>query len=125
MRVIAEYNPKHDEIAEFESRHETPDTGERRLAVAILYDGVNAVRAEKRKNQPGEGHEWLSSEDRGWIYSFLNVCHFLGVDPEYVRRNLLAQGQAKAIFTSRSVRRFTPVLAPRRKMVLARGNLTA
>jgi len=35
-----------------------------------------------------EVEEWITHEGNEWIFSFDNVCEFLGLDPEYLRRGL-------------------------------------
>ena len=35
-----------------------------------------------------EAEEWMRSSDTGWPFSFVNVCAALGLDADYVRRQL-------------------------------------
>jgi hypothetical protein len=34
---------------------------------------------------------WLSSDDIGWPFSFVNICHALGIDPGWLRRRIREQ----------------------------------
>jgi hypothetical protein len=33
-------------------------------------------------------NEWFSSDDRHWLFSFVNVCDTLGLEPTYIRTGL-------------------------------------
>jgi hypothetical protein len=35
-----------------------------------------------------EAREWVASTDRGWLFSFENICDTLEISAEYVRRGL-------------------------------------
>jgi hypothetical protein len=35
-----------------------------------------------------EACEWVTSEDRTWLFSFENICDTLEINAEYVRRGL-------------------------------------
>ena len=35
-----------------------------------------------------EAEEWFFSDDSHWLFSFVSVCHVLGLEPEYVRKKL-------------------------------------
>jgi hypothetical protein len=35
-----------------------------------------------------EAEEWVTSEDRSWLFSFENICDTLEINAEYVRRGL-------------------------------------
>lgn len=70
--------------------------GERRLTIAVLEDAVSCCRKYANAKDPrgrelfNEAWEWIISEDRAWILSFLNICDTLGLDPGYLRRGLRA-----------------------------------
>ena len=65
--------------------------GMRRLMVAVLQDATSALAGGAG---PGRGRlyretvEWVDSDDADWAFSFVNVCEFLGHDPDAVRRRL-------------------------------------
>jgi hypothetical protein len=40
-----------------------------------------------------DAHSWVASNDFAWPYSFLNVCEALGLSPEVLRAELLADTQ--------------------------------
>lgn len=68
--------------------------GERRLMVAILEDAVEVYRKQagardrKRRQLFVDAEAWIESDDRGWIFSFENICDVLGVDAGYLRKGL-------------------------------------
>lgn len=79
---------------------------ERKLMLAVLEDAINCFRTclfEKDPEKSGLFHEaegWIMEEDSSWLYSFDNICGFLGIDPKYLRaglmrwkEGLLAQGE--------------------------------
>jgi hypothetical protein len=69
---------------------------ERRLVVAVLEDAVDCFRKhihardEKARQLFMDAEEWISSEDRSWPFSFENVCDLLQINPQYLRRGLMA-----------------------------------
>lgn len=64
------------------------------LMCAILEDAIYCF--QKQFGNPGqearrlaaEAEEWLFTDDLEWIFSFLNICQALGLDPGYVRAGL-------------------------------------
>ena len=78
---------------------------EKRLMLAVLEDGiatfqrtVSATTGAARR-EFDEVRTWLASDDTAWPYAFVNVCHVLGFDPDYLRAGLtrwLATAQAHA-----------------------------
>ncbi len=69
---------------------------ERMLAVAVLWQAAMDLQkfryAPRRKKQRlyREAYQWVASDERGWAYSFVNLCDMLSVSPQYLRRELLA-----------------------------------
>ncbi len=69
---------------------------ERRLVVAVLEDAVECFQKHIRARDPKarqlfvDAEEWICSEDRSWPFSFENVCDLLQINPEYLRRGLIA-----------------------------------
>lgn len=69
---------------------------ERRLVVAVLEDAVDCfqkhirARDEKARQLFLDAEEWICSQDRSWPFSFENVCDLLQINPEYLRRGLMA-----------------------------------
>lgn len=75
--------------------------GERRLLVAMLEDAVRcfqqhrAAPTRQKRVLYTQAKQWITSRDESWIFSFDNVCGALGIDPEWLRRRLLAWEQAQ------------------------------
>ena len=73
--------------------HDT-NQGEKRLMLAVLEEAVATFQrnthAKTRRGQRlfREAEEWIHSEDVSWTFAFENVCHTLGLDPEYLRGGL-------------------------------------
>lgn len=67
---------------------------ERDLALAMLEDAVMCFQKylkstrEKEQYLFTETEEWFRSDNREWVFSFLNLCDFLGLDPEFVRKGI-------------------------------------
>ncbi len=36
-----------------------------------------------------EAEQWIFQDDYNWLCSFINICHILELDPEYIRRGLI------------------------------------
>lgn len=69
--------------------------GEKRLMIAILKDAVECLdkyrtaRSIAGRSQYESAIEWVVDPGRDWLFSFTNICDFLGFDPEYMREVLL------------------------------------
>jgi hypothetical protein len=69
-------------------------TPERRLMAAVLEDALGIALGPAQRNSPSvraSTEEWLFSDDEAWPFSFVNVCHALGIDPVWLRERVLAQ----------------------------------
>jgi hypothetical protein len=70
--------------------------GQRRLMIAVLEDAIECFQkcAEAKDNRTrqlgSEAEEWFLADDRDWLFSFVNVCETLEIDPAFLRRGLLA-----------------------------------
>lgn len=70
-------------------------SAERALALAVLWEAVFDLQkfrfAERRRQQRlyWEAYAWVASNDRGWPYSFVNLCEILDMNPGAVRQQLL------------------------------------
>ena len=71
---------------------------ERRLFIALLEDAVCLIRKEGVGSPPaalGRHAEadlaWLCSNDRHGPCSFLNVCSYLSLDPDWIRAEIRAE----------------------------------
>jgi hypothetical protein len=75
-------------------------TGERRLMIAVLEDGVRCVlklaasRDPLQRELAGEAERWIRSTDRSRLFAFENVCLALELDPDYVRGGVLRKMRA-------------------------------
>jgi hypothetical protein len=67
---------------------------EKRLMLAVLEDAVAVYRKHVHSRHAAgrqlfeEADEWIRSDDVGWPYSFVNICHVLGFDVDYMRDGL-------------------------------------
>lgn len=79
----------------------TPEIAERirqqpecRLLWAILQDAIetyvkysNGV-TRRAKRLFVEAEAWIMQDDVTWLCSFVNICHILAIDPDYIRMGL-------------------------------------
>ncbi len=69
---------------------------ERRLLLAVLCDAIVVFQRRaagyggSASRSTGEAERWILSDDRRWLYSFVNVCESLGIAHEPLRRALLS-----------------------------------
>jgi len=74
---------------------------EQELMLAVLEDAVccfesyAAARDKKRMRGFLEVEEWIMNEDKEWLFSFNNICEFLGLTPQFVRAGLLRRKERK------------------------------
>ena len=67
---------------------------ERLLMLAVLEDAIDCYQKFAHARDPrgtqmfDEAREWVSSNDRSWLFSFENICDTLEINPDYVRRGL-------------------------------------
>jgi len=75
--------------------------GEKRLMLAVLQDALEcyqkyAFSKDCRGRQLFlEAEHWIRVPDRGWYFSFENICEILEIDPEYLRQGLHAWRQGR------------------------------
>jgi hypothetical protein len=68
--------------------------GEKRLMLAVLEDALDcfqkyaAARDGHGQALFEEANTWIASDDRGWFFSYENICETLEINPEYLRRGL-------------------------------------
>lgn len=68
--------------------------GEKRLMLAVLEDALDCYQkyaiARDGHGQVlfEEANQWIASSDRGWFFSYENICETLEINPEYLRRGL-------------------------------------
>jgi len=79
-----------------------PLSPERELMVAVLeealidYRRYLSARDEKGMKRFAEAEAWILETNSDWIFSFINCCEVLGIDPEYLRQGLLLWKRAKS-----------------------------
>jgi|SRR5579871_965430 len=67
---------------------------EKRLMLAVLEDAVGTfqkyanARDRRGQTQFTETEEWFASDEAEWPFSFVNVCHALGLEVSYLRAGL-------------------------------------
>jgi hypothetical protein len=72
-------------------------TSERALALAVMWEAVLDLAkfrfATRRRQQRlyWEAYQWVTTNDRSWPYSFVNLCEALGLTVEPVRHQLLGE----------------------------------
>ena len=80
---------------QFWSGRQSDWKGEHWLMFRVLEDAINCyLRGRnsgitKRASLAREAYGWIAAEDYAWPFSFVNICHTLDVDPEYLRRGIL------------------------------------
>ena len=86
-----------------------PIEPERALAAVVLRQAANDLR-RFRESEDAVGREmywdarsWFLSNDTEWPYSFLNVCHSLGIAPENIRDEVFADARSGWLSHSRRV----------------------
>jgi hypothetical protein len=78
-----------------------PLSPERELMVAVLegaladYQRCWKARDKKGMKQFADAQAWIRESDSEWIFSFINCCEALGIDPDYLRQGLLHWNQGK------------------------------
>jgi predicted Ser/Thr protein kinase len=70
--------------------------GEKELMLAVLEDAISSfqryliARNEGERKQFQEAQEWILGKDEDWLFSFDAICEALDLDPDYLRRGLMA-----------------------------------
>ena len=68
---------------------------ERSLMSAVLLDAVECFQKylllhdEYSNRLFIEAENWILDNDREWLFSFINICDALTIDPHYLRKGLL------------------------------------
>lgn len=90
--------------------------GEKRLMLAVLEDALDCFQkyavARDGHGQAlfDEALAWIDSNDRGWFFSYENICETLEINPEYLRRGLETwrQNPAAAVVARAAVKNDSP-----------------
>jgi hypothetical protein len=78
--------------------HRSP---ERALAAAVLEGATEDLlkhryaRSRYRQRLYWQAHQWVTSPDREWPFSFTNICESLHLSPDALRARLLQAGRAE------------------------------
>ena len=78
-----------------------PLSPERELMVAVLEEALaDYQRCWKARDKKGmerfaDAQAWILESNSEWIFSFINCCEALGIEPDYLRQGLLRWNQAK------------------------------
>ncbi len=81
---------------------------EKRLMLSVLEDAVACYQNYSSARNAGEKalfrdtEGWILEENRDWLFSFDNICEFLGFEPEYIRQGLLGWRQMRLAECSRA-----------------------
>ncbi len=90
-------------------KRRVPQEAEYRLVVALLQDAIECYQKHLRSRDPKarqlfvDAETWITSDDREWAFSFVNVCDLLGLNAGYLRRGL-AQWKEKQLAGHRNRR---------------------
>jgi len=96
---------------------------EEKLMLAVLEDAIFCfqkylfARDIKGKRLFQEAQDWILEEDKGWPFSFENICEVLGLSPGYVRQGLMRwerkklRAHARAKSKARSMSRTQSLLS--------------
>lgn len=78
-----------------------PWKGEYALAAAVFTDAITLYRrhrhAVSRRGRTlfQQEKEWIFSDDTSWLFSFVNICNLLGLDPSAVRVKIRSETKEK------------------------------
>ena len=78
-----------------------PRSPERDLMLAILEEALNdyqrcfRARDNKGRKRFADARAWIMNTNSEWIFSFINCCEVLGIEPDYLRQGLRLWRQTK------------------------------
>ncbi|MGD0946686.1 MAG: hypothetical protein ABSA52_04575 [Candidatus Binatia bacterium] len=80
-----------------------PEDGERRLMLAVLIDAIRtltkppcAIPYLQNRRAWMQERAWMLADDPSQLFSFVSICHALGLEAGYVRRRVLHRvGEAR------------------------------
>jgi hypothetical protein len=81
--------------------------GEKRLILSVLEDAVECfmkcIDSPTNKGQRlfRDADDWISLEDKRWVFSFDNVCDMLDINAEYMRAGLRRWKERKLVALQR------------------------
>jgi hypothetical protein len=88
-----------------------PRSPERDLMLAILEEALNdyqrcwKARDEKGRKRFADAQSWILNMDSEWIFSFINCCEVVGIEPDYLRQGVLRwkQGKRARLLSARAI----------------------
>jgi hypothetical protein len=88
-----------------------PRSPERDLMLAILEEALNdyqrcwKARDEKGRKRFADAQSWILNMDSEWIFSFINCCEVVGIEPDYLRQEVLRwkQGKRARLLSARAI----------------------
>jgi len=66
-------------------------SAEKQLMLAILTDAVGCVLEHKWSRASADALDWIVEKEEGALCSFDNICEVLGLEPDCVRKGILAE----------------------------------
>src|SRR5262249_43316446 len=78
-----------------------PFSPEHELMAAILDEAIAdyqrcwKARDKKAMQQFADARAWILESNSDWIFSFVNCCGGIGIEPDYLRQGLLRWNQGK------------------------------
>jgi hypothetical protein len=100
MQVGVDMFPPHTILpVQFHAARSGPPA--RRLMLAVLQDALDIHRKYAHESRARRGRlvaetdAWLFSDDTTWPFSFVNLCHGLGIDVASLRRRLVRAGSGR------------------------------
>ena len=83
-----------------------PFSPEHELMAAILDEAIAdyqrcwKARDKKAMQQFADARAWILESNSDWIFSFVNCCEAIGIEPDYLRQGLLRSNQGKSTRSS-------------------------
>jgi hypothetical protein len=70
---------------------------ERQLAISVLWQAADdlqkyrCARRRRRQRLYMDAYRWVESDDRSWVFSFVNLCEVFNLSPQALRAELLGE----------------------------------
>jgi hypothetical protein len=62
--------------------------GVKRLMISMLWTALKDLKNPPSSQAYGTARAWIDANEPTYILSFYNVCLYLGLDPDYLRRGI-------------------------------------
>jgi hypothetical protein len=89
---------------------------------AVLEEAVHCLQHQSRKSGrraqrlTREVEAWFFADDPHWVFSFVNICALLGLDPTYLRRGLRQWRQSLATAPQKPRQLLVPAHRPLKRV---------